>query len=374
MFLDILSLLVGFLCLFVMVLILLNNRANRKTNIYIVVILFIAGLQRFVNALEILDFTSKVYSPLKLRLSLAFFIVPIYYLFFRRLILVKPNTKTELLHFILPTVILIIDIVIFPFHVYNLFYLGFSLSYLVATLLLIYKMINTKNRSLLDEGYYKTIRSWTFLMLSITFSLFVFSNYFLFSENRSPNLLLNFYRFSSLLWLVALIYIFKNPILIFGEKVLLNSIKSNDPQRFLIWSQKPLKAIEEKDKLLYTNILNNIDTIVIHIQNLQKSPTALSTISFTPVTLSKELKVPKSHLELIFKYYCHYSVNDFSNLVKINYAIMLINDGHLEKYTIEHLGTACLFNSRFTFSKNFKKFIGVSVSDYLDNTREINTL
>ena len=374
MFLDILSLLVGFLCLFVMVLILLNNRANRKTNIYIVVILFIAGLQRFVNALEILDFTSKVYSPLKLRLSLAFFIVPIYYLFFRRLILVKPNTKTELLHFILPTVILIIDIVIFPFHVYNLFYLGFSLSYLVATLLLIYKMVNTKNRSLLDEGYYKTIRSWTFLMLSITFSLFVFSNYFLFSENRSPNLLLNFYRFSSLLWLVALIYIFKNPILIFGEKVLLNSIKSNDPQRFLIWSQKPLKAIEEKDKLLYTNILNNIDTIVIHIQNLQKSPTALSTISFTPVTLSKELKVPKSHLELIFKYYCHYSVNDFSNLVKINYAIMLINDGHLEKYTIEHLGTACLFNSRFTFSKNFKKFIGVSVSDYLDNTREINTL
>ena len=374
MFLDVLSLLVGFLCLFVMVLILLNNRPNRKTNIYIVVILFIAGLQRFINALEILDFTTRVYSPLKIKLSLAFFIVPVYYLFFRRLILVKTNTKTELYHFILPTVILIIDIVIFPFHLYNLFYLGFSLSYLVAILLLIYKMINTKNRSLLEEGYYKTIRSWAFLMLTITFSLFIFSNYFLFSENRSPNLLLNFYRFSSLLWLVALIYIFKNPILIFGEKVLLNSIKSNEPQRFLIWSQKPLKAIEEKDKTLYTNILNNIDTIVTHIENLQKSPTALSTISFTPVTLSKELKVPKSHLDLIFKYYCHYSVNDYSNLMKINYAIMLINDGHLERYTIEHLGTACLFNSRFTFSKNFKKFIGVSVSDYLDNTSKIHTI
>lgn len=374
MFLDVLSLLVGFLCLFVMVLILLNNRPNRKTNIYIVVILFIAGLQRFVNALEILDFTTRVYSPLKIKLSLAFFIVPVYYLFFRRLILVKTNTKTELLHFILPTVILIIDIVIFPFHLYNLFYLGFSLSYLVAILLLIYKMINTKNRSLLEEGYYKTIRSWAFLMLTITFSLFIFSNYFLFSENRSPNLLLNFYRFSSLLWLVALIYIFKNPILIFGEKVLLKNIKSNEPESFLIWSKKPLKAIEEKDKLLYGNILNKIDPIIINIQNLQKSPTAVSTISFTPVTLSKELKVPKSHLDLIFKYYCHYSVNDYSNLVKINYAIMLINDGHLERYTIEHLGTACLFNSRFTFSKNFKKFTGVSVSDYLDNTSKIHTI
>lgn len=373
MFLDVVSLFVGFLCLFVMVLMLLNTRPNRKTNIYIILILFVAGLQRFINGLEILDFTSKVYSPLKIKLSLAFFIVPVYYLFFQRLILVKPNTKKEVLHFILPTLIVLIDTLVVPFHLSNLVFLGFSLFYLVATLSLVYKMINTKNRSLVEEGYFKTIRNWTFLMLAISFSLFLSSNYILFSENRSPNLLLNFYRFSSLLWLVALIYIFKNPILIFGEKVLLKNIKSNEPKSFLIWSKKPLKAIEEKDKLLYGNILNKIDPIIINIQNLQKSAEILSTISFTPVTLSKELKVPKSHLDLIFKYYCHYSVNDFANLIKINYAIMLINEGYLERYTIEHLGTACLFNSRFTFSKNFKKFIGVSVSYYLNNSREFQT-
>lgn len=373
MFLDLLSLFVGFLCLWVMVLMLLNTRPNRKTNIYIIIILFVAGLQRFVNGLEILDLTTRVYSPLKNRLSLAFFIVPVYYLFFRRLILVNPNTKKEILHFILPAIIVLIDSFVFPFYLSNYVYLVFSVFYLVAIFFLVYNMVNTKNRSRLEEGYFITIRNWTFLMLGISISLVAFSNYVLFSENRSPNLLLNFYRFSSLLWLGALIYIFKHPILIFGEKVLLNNIKSNEPETSLIWSKKPLKTIEEKDKLLFGNIQNKIDAIIINIQNLQKSAALLSSISLSPVSLSKELKVPKSHLDLIFKYYCHYTVNDFTNLVKINYAIMLIQDGYLDRYTIEHLGTACLFNSRFTFSKNFKKFIGVSVSDYLNNTREFKT-
>lgn len=373
MFLDVVSLLVGFLCLFAMVLMLINTRLSRKTNIYIVIILFIAGSQRFVNALEVFDLISKVYSPLKIRLSLAFFIVPVYYLFFQRLILTIPNSKSELLHFILPMIIVLIDTFIVPLDLYNFAYLGFSLFYLIAILLLVFKMINAKNRTRMEEGYYKTIRNWTLLMLSITFSLFVFSNYFLFSENKSANLLYNFYRFSSLLWLGALIFIFKNPILIFGERVLLNNIKSHEPQSFFIWSQKPLKAIEEKDKQLYNNILENIDAIILNIQHLQKSTAALSTITFTTINLAKELKVPKSHLELIFKYYCLYSVNDFVNLVKINFATSLINDGYLEKYTIEHLGTTCLFNSRFTFSKNFKKFIGVSVSDYVNKTKEIHS-
>jgi hypothetical protein len=37
------------------------------------------------------------------------------------------------------------------------------------------------------------------------------------------------------------------------------------------------------------------------------------------------------------------------------------------------LGDKCLFNSRFTFSKNFKKFMGVSVSDYVIGNLKIKT-
>ena len=369
MFLNIITFLVGFLCLFVMVLMLFNSRPNRKTNIYLIIILFLVGLQRFLNGIELLELTEVIYSPLKIRLSAAFFIVPIYYLFFNRLIRGTSNLKKELLHFILPILFVSVDVLIVNYQLDYYFYLTFSSVYFGLILNLVFGLINNKKRSMFEKGSYETIRTWTILMCLITFLLLLFSNYFLFNLVEARTNLNNFYRFSSLLWLIALIYIFKNPIIIFGEHTLLKSIQLNEPQEFLIWSRKPLKSIEQKDAVLSNNISAKIDTIILSIQKLQKSSHALSKITFTASNLAKELKIPRSHVEFVFKYYCHYSINDFSNLIKINYAVSLINEGYLEKYTIASLGDNCLFNSRFTFSKNFKKFMGISVSDYmLDNS------
>lgn len=369
MFLNIITFLVGFLCLFVMVLMLFNSRPNRKTNIYLIIILFLVGLQRFLNGIELLELTEVIYSPLKIRLSAAFFIVPIYYLFFNRLIRGTSNLKKELLHFILPILFVSVDVLIVNYQLDYYFYLTFSSVYFGLILNLVFGLINNKKRSMFEKGSYETIRTWTILMCLITFLLLLFSNYFLFNLVEARTNLNNFYRFSSLLWLIALIYIFKNPVLIFGEHTLLKNIQLNEPQEFLIWSRKPLKSIEQKDAVLSNNISAKIDTIILSIQKLQKSSHALSKITFTASNLAKELKIPRSHVEFVFKYYCHYSINDFSNLIKINYAVSLLNDGYLEKYTIASLGDKCLFNSRFTFSKNFKKFMGISVSDYmLDNS------
>ena len=374
MFLNIISFLVGFLCLFVMALMLFNSRLNRKTNIYLIIILFLVGLQRFLNGIELLELTEVIYSPLKIRLSAAFFIVPIYYLFFNRLIRGTSNLKKELLHFILPILFVSVDVLIVNYQLDYYFYLTFSVVYFGLILNLVFGLINNKKRSMFEKGSYETIRTWTILMCLITFLLLLFSNYFLFNLVEARTNLNNFYRFSSLLWLIALIYIFKNPIIIFGEHTLLKSIQLNEPQEFLIWSRKPLKSIEQKDAVLSNNISAKIDTIILSIQKLQKSSHALSKITFTASNLAKELKIPRSHVEFVFKYYCHYSINDFSNLIKINYAVSLINEGYLEKYTIASLGDNCLFNSRFTFSKNFKKFMGISVSDYiLVNSRIIKS-
>lgn len=374
MFLNVISLLVGFLCLFVVVLMIFNAKPNRKRNVYLIIILFIAGLQRFINGIEILGLTEFTYSPLKNRLSAAFFIVPVYYLFFQRLIKSNSNIKLELVHFIIPVFLFLVDLFADEFGINYFFYLLFSSIYFGATLYLVSILIRRKNRSMYEIGYFKTIRTWTILMTLITFLLLIFSNYFLLKERDSGINLNDFYRYSSLLWLLALIYIFKNPVIIFGEQNLLKSIQHDEPQEFLIWSRKPLKSIEEKDAVLSNNISAKIDTIILSIQKLQKSSHALSKITFTASNLAKELKIPRSHVEFVFKHYCHYSINDFSNLVKINYAVSLINGGYLEKYTIASLGDKCLFNSRFTFSKNFKKFMGISVSDYiLVNSRIIKS-
>ncbi|MGO4904521.1 helix-turn-helix domain-containing protein [Flavobacterium sp. W20_MBD1_R3] len=219
---------------------------------------------------------------------------------------------------------------------------------------------------MLQKISFREIKTWLLLMFILTFALIVYSNYFLFSESSSQMTLGSFYKYSSFLWLLVLIYMFKNPIVIFGEHYLLKKIELKETPEFLIWSRKRLKTIDEKDKIVYNTILKRIDFIISDIQILQKSDKVLSTTTFTADTLAKQLKIPRRHLEFVFKYYCHYSSNDFSNLVKINYAVLLINGGYLNNYTVESLGEKCLFNSRFTFSKNFKKFIGVSVSDFVN--------
>lgn len=365
MFLDLISLFVGFLCILIACFMIFNRIENHKMNTYFVLILFIVGIQRFVYSIEFLGLLENSYNPLKKKLSLALYIVPIYYLFFRRLIKGYDRLKNELSHFILPTLFVFVNMV---FEISYLLFIFYSTVYFILILLLFKKFMYRKNTSMLEIISYRQIKTWLSLMISLTFLLFIYSNYFLFSGTNSQMNLGLFYRYSSLLWLLLLIYMFKNPIVIFGEHYLLKNMHLNESTGFLVWSRKLLKPVQEKDKVVYDTIAKRIDFIISDIQILQNSVPMLTTTTFTTSTLSKKLMIPKRHLEFVFKYYCHYSINDFSNLVKISYALSLIKQGYLDSYTVASLGEKCLFNSRFTFSKNFKKFIGISVSDYINST------
>lgn len=367
MYLDVVSLLVGFLCLFVVFLMLFNKEPNRKTNGYLIAILIVVGLQRFLYAVEVLGFTNSTYSPLKIKPLLAFYIVPVYYLFFSRLIYGTGVLKKELLHFIFPTTLLLINFVFHDYAVNRILYLCYTVVYFVFIIISIKKFIYRKNPSMLDKISYKAIKSWLILMISITLILIVYSNWLSFQDLSSQMNLNSFYMYSSLVWFGLLLYMFKNPVIIFGEHSLLKNIQLNEPQDFEIWNHKSLKAIEDKDKIVHQTILSRVESVILEIQILQKKVDLLDKTPLNAETLAKELKMPKRHLDFIFKYYCHYSINDFSNLIKVNYALLLISEGYLNKYTIDSLGKKCLFNSRFTFYKNFKKFVGVSVSDFVSN-------
>ncbi|MNK06807.1 Helix-turn-helix domain protein [compost metagenome] len=365
MFLDVISLLVGFLCLFVVLVILFNQKPNRITNGYLITILIVVGLQRFLYGIEALDFSTNTYSPLHIKPLLAFYIVPVYYLFFVRLINGVGVIKKELLHFIFPSVLMVVNLVFASYTINRLLYLFYSVGYFVLILDMIKKFLYRKNLSLLDKISYPSMKKWIILMLILTFLLIVYSNCISFQDLSSRMDLSTFYRYSSFVWLGLVLYMFKNPVIIFGEQTFLKNIQSNEHQDFQIWHHKPLRLIEEKDKVVYQTISKRIEAIILEIKILQKSDVTLSKTTLNTESLARALKVPKRHLDFIFKYYCHYSVNDFSNLIKVNYALFLINEGYLEKYTVASLGEKCLFNSRFTFSKNFKKFVGVSVSDYV---------
>ncbi len=363
MLLDIISLFAGFLCLFVVALMLLNSQPNHKINGYLITILVVVGLQRFLYAVEALGFTTATYNPLEIKPLLAFYIVPVYYLFFSRLIYEKGELGKEALHFIFPTVFFLINLVIVDYTLNRLVYLAYSLLYLVLIMIMVRTFIYKKRVSMLDKISYQAKKSWVLSMLALTILLVIYSNFF--HHNGLSAHLDTFYRYSSVFWFLVLFFLFKNPVIIFGEYSLLKDIRLNDLQNFQVWSSKPLKAIDESDATVYNTVSGRVDSIIMEIKLRQKSVPLISKTTLNAETLAKELKIPKRHLDFIFKYYCHYSINDFSNLIKVDYALSLLNEGYLERHTVDSLGKKCLFNSRFTFSKNFKKFVGVSVSNFV---------
>ena len=364
MLLDIISLFTGFLFLFVILLMLINPIKGNKRNIYFILILFISGYHRFFNGFNSLSILHLDFTLLNNKPVIVFYIVPIYYLFFYRIMIMDFVIRKELLHFIFPTALLIINYWYINFKLYSILYLFYSIIYLIMLFVKVKTFFYTKNQTILGKMNKKVIKTWLILMLVITVLNLVYSLFLSFSDVSNQNITRDYLKYSSLLWFLPFFYIFSNPVILFGEEYLLKNLKKLNYKDHLIWRKKPLKIIDENDKKLYENIFDKISMIILGIQSLQKSIPVVSKKTLTAKIIAEELNIPKKHVTFIFKYYCHYSVNDFSNLIKINYALTLINEGYLKEYTIESLGEKCLFKSRFTFSQNFKKFVGTSVSEY----------
>jgi AraC-like DNA-binding protein len=72
--------------------------------------------------------------------------------------------------------------------------------------------------------------------------------------------------------------------------------------------------------------------------------------------LQEELKIPNKSVRYYFNHIAGLSFTDWKNNKRIEYAIQLIKEGYLQKYTREHLAKECGFLSRSNFNQAIKKF------------------
>jgi AraC-like DNA-binding protein len=371
MIIDVFNFLVGFSCVFFALIILFSKQIDSKINLYFTVILFNAGQQRLFHALKTLGITSFTYNPFQKNPLLFYFIVPLFYLFFLRVVNDKTRLKKELLHFILPAALVLLNFLYVDYKFNRLLFIPYSVVYFVLIFLLMKNFYFNKKLTLLEVSTNTSKKKWLIIMVILTISLFVHANYYAINNDYHKSTLTIYYGYTSILWFLVVLHLLRNPILIFGKQVLFKNIRLNQTQDFNIWSSDPLKLIEQKDDKVRKSIADKVDIIILEICSLQVSVSLISKQTLDIKTLGNELRLPKQHLAYVFKYYCNYSVNDYSNLVKIKYALTLINDGFLENFTVEALGEKCLFKSRFTFSTNFKKFVGVSVTDFTSSQVQI---
>ena len=115
--------------------------------------------------------------------------------------------------------------------------------------------------------------------------------------------------------------------------------------------------ITENDKI---NIL--LERITDYIEKVQP----YREDEFNILMLSKALQVPQHHVIYIFKIVLKKSFVDFRNDLRINYVLDSIKAGKLKHLTIEAIGNEAGFASRTTFYAVFKKHVGITPGQYLN--------
>lgn len=86
---------------------------------------------------------------------------------------------------------------------------------------------------------------------------------------------------------------------------------------------------------------------------------------FTVTELAQALKMPLHHLSYVLNYYYKQRFTDFINNYRVNYIKKQLESDSWRSYTLEALAKESGFSSRSTFSVAFKKFTGLSPSQYL---------
>lgn len=363
-----LNFLVGIILLFIFPIILLRRRNIELHNMYLMVFVVFAGLQRCIYALDQLNLFWDYKNPITNNLLASYFIPTIFYLYLKNLLQEKKSKQKDYLYLAAALFIITIKFILNlrPYHGQIIYFVYSSVYiFLFGRLFLAYFF---KKKPVKKVAIRKAMKYWILLCFlgMLLFYLLQIYNFSLGTPNDKKQMMVNFYGFSLAPWCIVILYALANPIILYGETYLLKSINKPKEEVMTIWRSSIKKAVSPNDlkteKMIAPKLENIIHSLKSFEKNLHKNFIQIPNVK----ELSTSLGIPQMHLKYVFKYYNNYSIKEYQNILKIKYAIILIESNYLDKHTIDSLGKTCLFDSRITFHNNFKKYTNKSVTEYLE--------
>lgn len=359
-----LNFLVAFLGFTAFLVLLISIKRNETpTNYYFLIILLGLTIQRFLYSFIFL-FEIEIQNTVKIS-SIAYFVVPLFYLFIKKFVHDKISFQENLFHLILSTSFVLVNF----FNEINGI-LKTSLFFIFTTIYLFYLV--KKVLVFLKEGkknkVLKSKKHWILIMFSLVLCFYFICGILLFNfTDNVAKVHRVFYNFSAIIWLIALTYLFVKPEILFGAKNLKNIIRKEELTIKNIWKSKPIKKIQDYDQKVHASVALNAIDIICKVEDYVENYDFHNNESLDFKSLTVGIDIQAYHLNYIFKYYCVYSKSDFFNYCKVMYLLKLIEKGYLQNKTINSLISDSHFKSKQTFYNNFQKFTG-------KNPQEINRL
>ena len=364
--LSILSFFVGGVLLLLVSVSLVDAKRKLKSSSFFLAILAISGVQRVVFGLTSFKILGPIENPFEQSLLFAFFIPPIYFLFFEGLLLQKISRKNLPLHFGLSFLVVGLSLGLdWNKSINQTVFLVYSSGYSTGLIVLVWRYL-TKRKSQREQLYFKSIRLWAYLMMVAFLLIYAFANFIYGKglENTQEKVLGEFYGITSFLWLFICFYLLRNPRILYGELRLLEHINAGAPEEIAIWRSKKKGQTSPQDLGVEKQIAPRVETLLFALKKMEQawSEELLEVPSLK--SLSFQLDCPQSHVKYLFKYYGNFTFGEYVNVLRINYAITLIRKGYLLTHTIDSLSKKTLFVSGNTFYLNFKKLMGESPSEF----------
>jgi AraC-like DNA-binding protein len=366
MLLSFFSFIVGFALLLLVFFVFINRQKDKKLNLYFLLIIGVAGIQRVLIGLEKFNLIDSFQSPFKDDYMHQFFMLVFCYLFFDNLLFKITPLKKVLLHLIFPTLFTLFC-TLFPinFDVVKVVFFLFSTLYVVLPGLLVWKYVY-KRKNYKDLIHYQSIKAWALLAFSVYFIFYIIFNFVFISNPQETDTghFVKFYDATSFIWISFFIYIFKNPVILYGEQLLLKNLKKISSEEIGTWRNSKLEPTELEDLDLERKVKPKVEELIFAIKKFEEE--LLEDFGELPSLkeLAFKLDCPQSHLKYVFTYYSYCTFGEYQNNLKIKFALKLIKAGYLDTRTIDSLAARCLFANKRTFYRNFKKWVGYTPSEY----------
>lgn len=211
------------------------------------------------------------------------------------------------------------------------------------------RFMNTKNT--FGTFWARWISLYLFLLL------FSFLPYFIIDRQSDPMLAFDLTHFSG-----AIILIFAGLALLFSPKILYGL----DEFEFIKNEQSKMDQQLEKQVLSP----EKIQELNVRIDECLNKNQVYLTKGYSLADLSKDTQIPSYLLTIYINKNLNCTFSDLINSARVNESIKMIEEGYLEQKTFEGIADACGFNNRNSFINSFKKFKGMTPSQYKNLPKE----
>ena len=380
-----LNTLILFLCIilgFISVAIIYNKRVDTKSpfiNKYLVFIILYSSIRYIFHFIFSIDPSLLPYKVLTIADSIFLIAIPCFYLYFKDLVFEEKYTKMNLLHFVLPSLLILLMVISNIVVKQNRLFIvkifiiigGISvLLYLTLVFILLYKNVwFRKSEIKLVQVQNKLIRNWTLFFYFSLFPIVIFRFLTITFIYGSIGYTHFGILLPALIWCLIFLKFILTPEIQYGYGFLKQNI-TESTSHFIIpklWSTEiPTQKINiARDEKLAEKLSANIKTYIRQIEEASFHSQIFRNPDLSTDDLAAHIKIPSSHISFLFKYHCKETFSDYKKIVRVYDASKLLDNGYIKNNTIDSLSAEVGFVTYNTFHVAFKSIIGMTTLEYI---------